>query len=304
MNNAMCAVNDLEAALTQAKRRARQVESQQKQLCQARCGVRRVVVAARLTACGAGGIRQAQPWREGGAAYLQPTGARITANVAHAKRVALIRRAALAGARQTAADEGAARVHGVPARARRARGGESCHCSTGGAAYGELGCVAAAGPRAPACGTAHGLRHAGGAVVDTELLSQCSDLASHVVEAESAKLRADHLHAIEARQAPRGLLGCCAAAVLTLCGTQALVNACAGHARGAAHHAGADRAGAPLPGGEGPRGALLAAGGGTNKRGTARVHKPGFRAVWLTQRVLPRSLSSSLRAPNGRTRMR
>ncbi len=37
MNNAMCAVNDLEAALTQAKRRARQVESEQKQLCQARC---------------------------------------------------------------------------------------------------------------------------------------------------------------------------------------------------------------------------------------------------------------------------
>jgi hypothetical protein len=36
--------------------------------------------------------------------------------------------------------------------------------------------------------------------VDVELLSQCSDLASRVVQAESAKLRADHVHAVEARR--------------------------------------------------------------------------------------------------------
>ena len=36
MNSAMCEVNDLEAALTQAKRKARQLEAEQKQLCQAR----------------------------------------------------------------------------------------------------------------------------------------------------------------------------------------------------------------------------------------------------------------------------
>ena len=36
MNSAMCEVNDLEAALTQAKRKARQLEVEQKQLCQAR----------------------------------------------------------------------------------------------------------------------------------------------------------------------------------------------------------------------------------------------------------------------------
>ncbi len=51
---------------------------------------------------------------------------------------------------------------------------------------------------------------AGGAVVDTDLLSQCSDLASRVVEAESAKLRADHVHAIEARRALEA--ACCARA--------------------------------------------------------------------------------------------
>lgn len=50
---------------------------------------------------------------------------------------------------------------------------------------------------------AHARRPAGGAVVDTDLLSQCSDLASRVVETESAKLRADHVHAIEARYAAR-----------------------------------------------------------------------------------------------------
>jgi hypothetical protein len=36
MNNAMCAVNDLEASITQAKRKVRLVEAEQKQKCQAR----------------------------------------------------------------------------------------------------------------------------------------------------------------------------------------------------------------------------------------------------------------------------
>lgn len=40
---------------------------------------------------------------------------------------------------------------------------------------------------------------AGGSVVDTELLSQSSDLASRVVEAESLKLKADRVHAAEAK---------------------------------------------------------------------------------------------------------
>ncbi len=35
--------------------------------------------------------------------------------------------------------------------------------------------------------------------MDTDLLSQCSDLASRVVDTELAKQRADHLHAVEAR---------------------------------------------------------------------------------------------------------
>ena len=36
MNNAMCRVNDLEASITQAKRKVRLVEAEQKQKCQAR----------------------------------------------------------------------------------------------------------------------------------------------------------------------------------------------------------------------------------------------------------------------------
>lgn len=42
-------------------------------------------------------------------------------------------------------------------------------------------------------------RHAGGSVVDTDLLSQSSDLASRVIETESQKLKADRVHAAEAR---------------------------------------------------------------------------------------------------------
>jgi len=41
---------------------------------------------------------------------------------------------------------------------------------------------------------------AGDAAVDVALLAQCSDLASRVVMAESAKVRADHTHAQEARR--------------------------------------------------------------------------------------------------------
>ena len=44
---------------------------------------------------------------------------------------------------------------------------------------------------------------AGGSVVDTDLLSQSSDLASRVVETESRKLKAERVHAAEARYAPR-----------------------------------------------------------------------------------------------------
>ena len=36
--------------------------------------------------------------------------------------------------------------------------------------------------------------------MDIQLLSQCRDLASRVVQTESAKLRADHIHAVEARR--------------------------------------------------------------------------------------------------------
>ena len=43
------------------------------------------------------------------------------------------------------------------------------------------------------------LQRAGGSVVDTDLLSQSSDLASRVIEAESQKLKADRVHAAEAR---------------------------------------------------------------------------------------------------------
>ena len=50
---------------------------------------------------------------------------------------------------------------------------------------------------------------AGGAVIDTELLGQYSDAASRVVDAESAKLRADHVHAVEARRvAAAGMVVC------------------------------------------------------------------------------------------------
>ena len=48
---------------------------------------------------------------------------------------------------------------------------------------------------------------AGGSVVDTDLLSQSSDLASRVVETELQKLKADHVHAAEARCAARGSSG-------------------------------------------------------------------------------------------------
>ena len=41
--------------------------------------------------------------------------------------------------------------------------------------------------------------HAGGSVVDTDLLSQSSDLASRVIETESQKLKADRVHAAEAK---------------------------------------------------------------------------------------------------------
>ena len=43
----------------------------------------------------------------------------------------------------------------------------------------------------------------GGSVVDTDLLSQSSDLASRVIETESHKLKADRIHAAEARCAQR-----------------------------------------------------------------------------------------------------
>ena len=43
------------------------------------------------------------------------------------------------------------------------------------------------------------LQRAGGSVVDTDLLSQSSDLASRVIETESHKLKADRVHAAEAR---------------------------------------------------------------------------------------------------------
>ena len=49
------------------------------------------------------------------------------------------------------------------------------------------------------------LQRTGGSFVDTDLLSQSSDLASRVIETESHKLKADRVHAAEARCVSRHL---------------------------------------------------------------------------------------------------
>ena len=184
MNSSMCAVNELEAALTQAKRKARQLEAEQKQLCQ----------VIRMSACACGVLSR-------------PYTAELRASdtqAAYDKLGRAAKEALPSLNRQLLASQQLEKTQRAFIEYQRAHDAHAEAKAVMALAEGQL--MASSGTRqrcgayaSPCMPNACGFPMQGGAVVDTELLSTCSDLASRVVDAESAKLRADHVHAVEAR---------------------------------------------------------------------------------------------------------